>query len=473
MVPALAALTLLAFGLRLSLMGQSTVGDELYLFELIHGKGLAEVISGVHDTESTPPLHFVMAWASAKVGGDDLLWIRVPSLVLGTAAVPLVYLLGKRTVGRWAALAGAAFFALAPFNVFYASEARAYAAVAFLCAASTLLLLEALRRGGWKWWAGFAVATAAALLTHYTVVFVLAAQLAWALWAHRDQARALLLAYGGAALLFAPWVPSFIVQSRDSAAVRIETLYPLRLGTFLEGMTRVFVGHPSALDRVPGTVGAVPLAVGFALAIGGVIWRFRDRLRPRPEVALLIALVVASPLGTLLFSLGPTSIFLPRNLSASVPAAALVAGLLLTSARREVAIAATALVFAGLAVGDWRTLGSELRRPAYRDIASTLDRAAPRGAPVVEVSIATGPPSRQLGYWFGRPHPYFTTGRPLTEAFRLGRASGRFYVVIPAQGSERFLALLGMPQRGFRLAGKRLYPGAPNLALYTYEPVRT
>ncbi len=70
------------------------------------------------------------------------------------------------------------------------------------------------------------MATAAALLTHYTVVFVLAAQLAWALWAHRDQWRAVLLAHGGAALLFAPWIPSFLVQSRDSAAVRIRDAVP-------------------------------------------------------------------------------------------------------------------------------------------------------------------------------------------------------------------------------------------------------
>ncbi len=124
-------------------------------------------------------------------------------------------------------------------------------------------------------------------------------------------------------------------------------------------------------------------------------------------------------------------------------------------------------------MGDWRTLGPELRRPAYREIAETLDRTARPRAPVVEVSIATGPPSRQLGYWFGRPHAYFTTGRPLPEAFRLGKETGQFFVVLPAQGSERFLRLLGMPRAGISAEVRRLYPGAPNLALYTYEPVRS
>ena len=75
--------------------------------------------------EISPPLYFVFAWICAKIG-DPHVWVRVPALVAGVALVPAAYALGVRTVGRTAALIGAALLALSPFAVFYSTEARAY-----------------------------------------------------------------------------------------------------------------------------------------------------------------------------------------------------------------------------------------------------------------------------------------------------------------------------------------------------------
>ena len=44
--------------------------------------------------------------------------LRAPSFLAGVAAIPLVYLLGARTVGRAAALVAAAITALSPFMIF-------------------------------------------------------------------------------------------------------------------------------------------------------------------------------------------------------------------------------------------------------------------------------------------------------------------------------------------------------------------
>ena len=54
------------------------------------------------DLQNNPPLFYVLAWASAKLGDPDTS-IRLPSLLLGTAAVPMTYALGLRTAGRWQA----------------------------------------------------------------------------------------------------------------------------------------------------------------------------------------------------------------------------------------------------------------------------------------------------------------------------------------------------------------------------------
>ena len=53
--------------------------------------------------------------------------MRLPSLIAGTATIPLVYLLGVRTLGRTAGLIAAAVIALSPFMIYYSVEARAYA----------------------------------------------------------------------------------------------------------------------------------------------------------------------------------------------------------------------------------------------------------------------------------------------------------------------------------------------------------
>ena len=138
---AIAGITLLGLALRVAGLGQSLYGDELYTYRALVDHGLGDALRSVYRTEDTPPLFFVLAWAAAKAG-DPTLWLRVPSLVLGTAAIPLTYLIGLRTVGRSGALIGAALLALAPFAVFYAGEARAYATLVFFVALSTLALLR-------------------------------------------------------------------------------------------------------------------------------------------------------------------------------------------------------------------------------------------------------------------------------------------------------------------------------------------
>ena len=103
----LALIVVIGCALRARALGQSLFGDELFTYEIVTGRSLGDVIDGINSTELNPPLYFVLAWLAAKIG-DPLIWIRVPSLVFATAAIPLVWLVGRRTVGRNAALLGAA-----------------------------------------------------------------------------------------------------------------------------------------------------------------------------------------------------------------------------------------------------------------------------------------------------------------------------------------------------------------------------
>ena len=264
---AIAGITLLGLALRVAGLGQSLYGDELYTYRALVDHGLGDALRSVYRTEDTPPLFFVLAWAAAKAG-DPTLWLRVPSLVLGTAAIPLTYLIGLRTVGRAGALIGAALLALAPFAVFYAGEARAYAALVFFVALSTLALLRVVEGGRRGWWLVLAGAVAAALMTHYTALFVVAAQAGWALWRAPALRRRLLVAHALAAL---PLV-LLLVSGTEASVGEVSALFPLTVDTVAGQTARALAGLPfEPLRDVPGVPGAVLVAIAVIAVVAGAL----------------------------------------------------------------------------------------------------------------------------------------------------------------------------------------------------------
>src|SRR4051795_10500815 len=112
---AVAALTVVGVVLRVIVARQSMFADELSTHYVVVGRSLADMVSVVHtDAEITPPLYFLLTWLATQVGDTPEL-LRAPSLVAGVAAIPLVYVLGLRTVGPRAALVGAALTTFSPF----------------------------------------------------------------------------------------------------------------------------------------------------------------------------------------------------------------------------------------------------------------------------------------------------------------------------------------------------------------------
>src|SRR5262249_23633683 len=156
--------------------------------------------------------------------------------------IPVVYVTGRETVGRIAGLVAAAAVALSPFSFYYGVEARPYATMAFFVALSTWALLRAVDTDDRRWWATYAVATAAAAYSHYTAIFVLVAQGAWSLWACRGRIRAPLIAGGLAVLLYVPWLP----QLRGKSLFVIASLEPLTAHNVITDLMRPIAGYPYA-----------------------------------------------------------------------------------------------------------------------------------------------------------------------------------------------------------------------------------
>jgi uncharacterized membrane protein len=458
------ALTLIALVLRLACVHQSLFGDELFLYFDVHKHTLGEVLSMVRGTEKTPPLGFVLGWLFAR-GSHAATLVRVPSLAAGVATVPLVYALGARTVGRVAGVVAAAWFALSPFQMFYATDARAYALVTGLVVLSTLALLRALEDRQLRWWALYVVAATAAVYTHYIAALVLVPQAAWGLWTHRALWRAQLSAHALVVLAFVPYVPSFIDQARNSGdeARRISEISPFTAGHVAEVWAQSYIGHAYVGLRVmPGrlAVGVVAVVLG-GLLIALVLWRRKAPAR----VGLLGLLALVAPAAIVLYDLRPhASFLLPRNMIVAAPYGLLLIGWLLTAARPRLAMAASLVALAAVGVGTVKMLGPNYQRTNARDAAHWIDAHAPPDAPLIDLP---GPQGIRV-YQPARP-VYGTAEFGLDEwAAAARRRTPVFMSFLNDAGLRQFAVAPANAAPGYRLVAEHISPGIP-LALVVRE----
>jgi hypothetical protein len=483
---AVVALTLLALALRLTGLDQSLFQDELATFRVVADNDLDGVLAKVRgggdtagQTELTPPLSYVLFWLAVQFG-EPTTWLRVPSLVLGTATVPLVHLLGRRTVGRNAGLLAAGLLALSPFALFYANEARAYATMTFFVVLSTLALLQAVDTRRPRWWVLYAVSALAVIYTHYSGVFVVVAQAAWAFWAHRELIRELLVVHAAMVVGYLPWVPFYFEQRDATSPDLVGLFYPISVELVTRESLKVLPGAPHLpLRELPGkpALAAFLITVGAALAALALdVHRRRRRARrPSKEVLLMAILAAVTPIAILAYSLIDTSLYLPRNLSASLPAILLLVAALLVRLPRQIALVAVALVVLSLAEGTLRFFEIENRKPEYRAAARFIDANASPGDPVVERTITFGtaraltPRAQEtstLRINFERRHLFPTSeGRAWELALR-----GRTVFVVGPESSG--FGLAGPPQEladRVKLVESRTFAGRVPVSVYAYS----
>src|SRR5262249_48674674 len=151
--------------------------------------------------------------------------------VFGTLTVPVTWAVGRRLFCAPAALLAAALVALSPMALYYSLEARAYATAMFFAIASLLALLRALDAPSRGRWVLYGVLAWAALLSHYTTVFVIGTQALWALWCFPARRRAVLITHAVVAVAYVPWLP--FLKSTDLLHA-IEVLLPLTTRSFFQ-----------------------------------------------------------------------------------------------------------------------------------------------------------------------------------------------------------------------------------------------
>jgi len=450
------------------------LGDELYTFAVVDRDSAADVMDGVRTTENTPPLYYLVAWMVTKISGSPEL-IRLPSLLAGAGTVAVVGLLGRRVFGAPAGLAAAALLAVAPFSVYYTSEARSYSAATLCVVLSTLLLLKALDRPRPALWTALAVSAAAAVWFHYTAILPLGAQAVWAVATQPGSRRTVSIAHLAAALLYVPWLP--FLGANVSLDV-VSVFSPFAAEQVLEYPARALAGHPIAgLADVPGSVPAL----GIALVLGGaaaLALRRGGLGRPSPSspAVLLAAMALAAPVGVLLYSAFDANLFVPRNLLVSVPPAAVMAGAMVArTGSPAIAAALTVALVALLLPSALATATGSQARPRYDDVARLVDERGRPGDPVIEAPLfpvgesLDAPLRRPLAIFLERPHPLYLSDRP-RDAWRRAVRAGRALVVHPGDYPPVFRSLIPAPPRGSGLmvVRRQRFEGVRSLVYVEY-----
>lgn len=363
----LVALTALAAVLRFATLDvQSFWLDEAVTAHLVR-LPLGDMLDRLPDSESTPPLYYLLAWVWERLFGHGEVGLRSLSALLGTATVPVVFAAARELLWERAALAAAALAATSPLLVWYSQEARAYALLVLLGALSFLFFARVLRRGeGLLWWA---VASALALATHYFAAFPLAAEAVWLLAACGRRALPAVLAVGasGAAL-----VPLAVAQSDNPKFIEESGL-----GTRALQLPKQFlVGFDAPLEIALGVLGAVAAAGALAL-----LWRSGDRRRALPAAAVALA-AAGLPL---LLAVAGEDYFVTRN---ALPA--LVPALILLGAGAERSRALLGVLLAlGLFCVVAVAVEPSYQREDWRGAAEALGPVPPGGRAIV-LSPASG-----------------------------------------------------------------------------------
>jgi Dolichyl-phosphate-mannose-protein mannosyltransferase len=407
--PAVLPLVLAAFVavggvIRFIVAGQDLFADELATYWAVSTNSLPDTIETVGTTaEISPPLGFIVSWLMSPIGSrldinlaPEL--IRLPAVIAGTISIPLVYAIGTRTVGRGAGLLAAALTTLSPFMILYSAEARGYGVMMALVLLSTLMLLMAVDRQQPGWWVAYAVFACMAAYTHYTAIFVLGAQVIWALWVHPKARKPLLIATAAAALLYVPWLPSLKEDLDSPTTVVLSALSPFDLASIKLYLGHWAVGFPyangSALSDLPGIPG---LALMAASIIVGAIGLYGARARLGAwfaandrRIVLVLILALATPVGEAVQSLLGTNVFSTRNLAASWPYLALAGAALITVGSWRLRLAAAALAVAGFGFGAAQMLTTDYQRPNFSQVAEFV-RDGPRGVVVDAAAITPGP----------------------------------------------------------------------------------
>ncbi len=137
--------------------------------------------------EANMALYYGLLRIWLYLGSGDY-FVRSLSAVISVAAIPVIYLLGKRLFSSNTGVLAAALFSVHAWQVRYAQEARSYSLYVLLSALSCLFFLAAIEKPTHPRWNAYIACAVLAIYSHFFAVLVVGAQWAAFSFLNRDEA---------------------------------------------------------------------------------------------------------------------------------------------------------------------------------------------------------------------------------------------------------------------------------------------
>jgi uncharacterized membrane protein len=314
----LSVVLLAALGLRLFHLHERVLWLDEADSLLIARAGPAEIIDAVRDDIHSPFYYLILHYWQLVVGGEA--GARLLSVLAGVATVAVVYAMGRALAGRGAGLLAAAFLAVCPLHVWYSQETRMYAVQTLLVTLSFLFMVLALRQDRGLVWVGYSIVTALSLYAQYASLYAVVAQNVFVLaYNRRDRQKQhyWLASQCVVMVLFAPWLPVFVSQTRmGMGSSWMEPLEFKRVLAFFSLFSGAYLGDPHGRS--------VSVAITMAALIVPTAILFRRR--ESRQFAALLALWFVVPVVLLAMQSLNQNRFLPRALLCTTPSLALLLG---------------------------------------------------------------------------------------------------------------------------------------------------
>lgn len=211
----LAGVVLLGFALRLyRLDSQSVWYDEVFALS-VSRLPFAQMHQALIQDLVHPPLHYYALHEWFRIFGFGVFQGRLLSVLFGTLAIVMIYILAGYLFDRRAALFSAVLLALSQLAIMYSQEARPYSQFSLLYLCCIYLFLRALREKRLRIWFGFLGSAGLLIYTHYYGFLAIASLLAFGFVVRKEYSVSRGWLWGGlsgVALAYAPWLSSGIVS---------------------------------------------------------------------------------------------------------------------------------------------------------------------------------------------------------------------------------------------------------------------
>lgn len=364
--------------------------------------------------EANMAFYYVLLRFWLHFGHGDY-FVRALSALLSVAAIPVIYLLGKRLFSGRVGLIAAALLTCHAWQVRYAQEARSYSLYVLLTALSCLFFLLTLEKPTRALWTGYVACSVLAIYSHFFSVLVIVAQWAAYSFLRSDplHAAAFYRRLKIIALFFIPLAVFIAVRGAGP----------------ISWITRPGLAdlHRFLLDLAGngGDLLLLAYAVGCALALPGRGWTLGRHLNfDAWRYLFLLSWLLVPMTITLLFSLA-RPVFLPRYLVAGVAPLVLLAAAGLARLRPRWVAALLLIIMLGLSVRGtlaYYRADFDLGREDWRDLTQyVLNNCRPGDGVLFHSAQAR------------MPFEYYSDGRPARPPLR---------VIFPAYGGERRLSYL-------------------------------